>query len=111
MAICLTSYLCVPYNLWLNQAKYFLSVQFKTLAPSLCSNFISISVEAHWSLIAETYHDPNSRIVNKLSDHHDNLPLNLIISFANRARLHTIRPENFTPAISAFGAQLRLPIR
>lgn len=67
MTIWVTPYLGVPYNLWVYQAKYFMSVQFKDLASSLGCNLITISVEVHWSLISETYHDPLRHISKKFS--------------------------------------------
>ena len=66
MNIWVIPYLGVPYNLWVDQAKDFLSVQFKTLANSLGCNLTPIAVEAHWSLIAERYHDTIRRITKKL---------------------------------------------
>lgn len=110
MSIWVTPYLGVPYNLWVDQAKSFLSVQFKTLASTLGCTLVPIAVEAHWSLIAERYHDPLRRIANKLIVDHPSAPLPLIIDYANLAMSHTIGPEGFTPAILAFGAQPRLPI-
>ena len=110
MTMWVVPYLGVPYNLWVDQAKAFLSVQFKTLANSLGCNLVPIAVEAHWSLIAERHHDPLRRIVNKLIVDHPAAPLPLIIDYANLAMYHTVGPEGFTPAILAFGAQPRLPI-
>lgn len=110
MTIWMIPYLGVPHNLWVDQAKSFLSTQFTTLANVLGCNIVSIAVEAHWSLIAERYHDPLRRVVNKLFLDHPAAPLNLIVYYANLAISHTIGPEGFTPAILAFGAQPRLPI-
>lgn len=110
MTIWVTPYLGVPHNLWVDQAKAFLSVQFKTLANSLGCNIVPIAVEAHWSLIAERYHDPLRRISRKLIVDHPAAPMELIVDYANLAMSHTIGPEGFTPAILAFGAQPRLPI-
>jgi len=73
-------------------------------------NLVPIAVEAHWSLIAERYHDPLRRIANKLILDHPAAPLSLIIDYANLSMSHTIGPDGFTPAILAFGAQPRLPI-
>ena len=103
-------YLGVPFNLWVDQAKAFLSTQFTALANSLGCNLIPIAVEAHWSLIAERCHDPLRRIANKLIIDHPSALLSLIIDYANLAMSHTIGPEGFTPAILAFGAQPRLPV-
>lgn len=108
MTIWVVPYLGVPFNLWVDQAKAFLSVQFKTLANSLGCNLVPIAVEAHWSLIAERYHDPLRRISMNLITDHPAAPLQLIIDYANLAMSHTIGPEGFTPAILAFGAQPRL---
>lgn len=110
MKLWVIPYLGAPYNLWVDQAKSFLSVQFKTLANSLGCNLVPIAVEAHWSLIAERYHDPIRRITRKLVLDHPAAPLDLIVDYANLAMSHTIGPEGFTPAILAFGAQPRLPI-
>lgn len=110
MTIWVIPYLGVPHNLWVDQAKAFLSTQFTTLANVLGCNIVPIAVEAHWSLIAERYHDPLRRIVNKLILDHPTAPLNLIVDYANLAMSHTVGPEGFTPAILAFGAQPRLPI-
>lgn len=110
MRIWVTPYLGVPYNLWVDQAKAFLSVQFKTLAASLGCNLVPIAAESHWPLIAKRYHDPLRRIAKKLSIDHPSAPLHLIIDYSNLAMSHTVGPEGFTPAILAFGAQPRLPI-
>ena len=110
MTIWVTPYLDVPFNLCVDQAKAFFSVQFKTLANFLGCNLVPIAVEVHWSLIAERYHDPLRRIVQKRIVDHPAAPLSLIVDYANMAMSHTIRPEGFTPAILAFGTQLRLPI-
>lgn len=103
-------YLGVSYNLWVDQAKSFLCVQFKTLANSLGCNLISIAVEAHWSLIAERHHDPLRRITRKLILDHSAAPFDLVVDNGNLAMSHTIGPEGFTPAILAFDAQPRLPV-
>lgn len=100
----------VPFNLWVDQAKSFLSAQFTALANSFGCNLIPIAVEAHWSLIAERYHDPLRRIVNKLLIDHPTATFSLIIDYANLAMSHTIGPEGFTPAILSIGAQPRLPV-
>lgn len=105
MTIWVTPYLGVPYNLWVDQAKSFFSVQFRTLANSLGCKLVPIAVEAHWSLIAELHHDPLRRIAKKLIVDHPAAPLGLIIDYANLAMSHKIGPEGFTPAILAFGAQ------
>lgn len=110
MSIWVIPYLRVPYNLWVDQAKSFLCVQFRTLAPTLECTLVPIAVEAHWSLIAERYHDPLRRIANKLIVDHPSAPLSLIIDYANLAMSHTIGPEGITLAILAFGAQPRLTI-
>lgn len=110
MTMWVIPYLGVPYNLWVDQAKAFLSTQFTTLANVLGCNIVPIAVEAHWSLIAERYHDPLRRIVNKLIIDHPAAPLSLIVDYANLAMSHTVGPEGFTPAILAFGAQPRLPL-
>ena len=110
MTIWVTPYHGVPYNLWVDQAKSFFSVQFKTLANSLGCNLVPIAVEARWSLIAERYHDPMRRISKKLMIDHRAAPLCLIIDYATLAMSHTIGPEGFTPAMLAFGAKPRLPI-
>lgn len=47
MTIWVLPYLGVPYNLWVEQANLFLSVQFKTHGPSLGCNLIPSAVEAH----------------------------------------------------------------
>jgi len=47
MTTWVTPYLGVPNYLWVDQAKAFLSVQFKTLAHSLGCNIVPIAVEAH----------------------------------------------------------------
>lgn len=78
-------YLDVPYNLWMDQSKLFLSVQFKTLASSLGCNHVPIAVEAHWSLITERCHDPLRRISNKLIVEHPAAPLQLLLDYANLA--------------------------
>lgn len=100
----------VPYHLWVDQAKAFLSKQFKYLASSLGCNLIPIAVEAHWSLIAERYHAPLRRIIEKCTIDHPGAPLELVVDYANMAMSHTIGPEGFNPVTSAFGAQPRLPI-
>ena len=87
-----------------------MSVQCKTLASSLGCNLVPIAVEAHWSLIAERYHDLLRRIANKLTVDHPSALLHLIVDYANLAMSHTVGPERHTPAILAFGAQPRLPI-
>lgn len=109
-AIWVISYLGLSCNLWLDQAKVFLSVQFKALASSLDCNLVPIAAESHWSLITKQYHDPMRRIGNKLSIDQLLAPHSLIIDYANLAMSHKIRPERFAPAILAFGAQPRLPI-
>lgn len=103
-------YLGVPHNLWVNHAKAFLSTQFNSLANSLGCNLIPVAVEAHWSLIAERYHDPLHRITQKLILDHPSAPLDLVLDYANLAMSHTVGPEGFTPAILAFESQPRLPI-
>lgn len=110
MSIWVTPYLGFPYNLWVDQAKAFLSIQFTALVNSLGCNLIPIAVEAHWSLIAERYHDPLRRIAKKLMLDHPAAPLSLILDYANLAMSHTVGPEGFTPAILEFGAQSRLTI-
>lgn len=110
MKIWVTPYLGVPHNLWVDQAKAFLSTQFQALANSLGCNLVPVAVEAHWSLIAERYHNQLLRITQKLILDHPTAPLALILDYANLAMSHSIGPEGFTPAILAFGAQPRLPI-
>lgn len=105
-----TPYLGVPCNLWVDQAKSFLSVQFKKLAYSLSCNLAPIAVEAHWSFIGEQYHDLLRRIENKLAVDHPLAPLPLLVDYANTALSHTIGLNRFTRATLAFGAQPRLPI-
>lgn len=104
MTIWVAPYLGVPYHLWVDQAKSFLSVKFKSLASSLGCHLMPIAVEAHWSLIAERYHDPLRRIANKLSVDYPTAPLYLILDYANLAMSHNIDPGGFTPPILAFGA-------
>lgn len=103
-------YLGVPFNLWVDQAKSFLSVQFTALANALGCNLIPIPVEAHWSLIAEHYHDPLRRITQKVLLGYPQAPLSLVIDYVNLSMSHTVGPEGFTQSIFAFGAQARLPI-
>lgn len=98
-------YLGVPYNLWVDQAKAFLSTQFTTLANVLGCQIIPIAVEAQWSLIAERCHDSLRRIVKKLIVDHPAAPVRLIVDYANLAMSHTIVPEGFNPTVLAFGAQ------
>lgn len=105
-----TPYFGVPYNLWVDQAKAFLSVQFSTLANSLECNLVKIAVEAHWPLMTERYHDPLRRITKKLMLDHPHAPLSLILDYENLVMSHTTGPEGFTPAILAFDAQPRLPL-
>lgn len=110
MRIWVIPYLGVPTNVWVDQAKAFLSAEFKECLESLGCKVIPIAVEAHWSLICERYHDPLRRIVQKLRAEHPEAPLDLLVDYANMAMSHTVGPEGFTPAILAFGAQPRLPI-
>ena len=110
MTIWVATYLGVPFNLRVDQAKAFLSVQLKTLANSLGCNLVPIAVEAHWSLIAKRYHDPLQRIVQKRITDYPAAPFSLIADYANMAMSHTLGPEGFTAAILAFGTQPRLPI-
>lgn len=109
MSVSITPYLCVPQNLWVDQAKSFLSAQFKISASLGCS-LVHVSLEAHWSLIAERYHVPLRRIAKRLSFDHQSAPLSLILDYADLAMPHKIGPEVFTPVILAFGAQHKLPI-
>lgn len=69
-----------------------------------------IAVEVHWSLIDERYHDPLRRIANKLAVDSSFVPLPHLRNSTNMVLPHTIGSEGFTPAILAFGSQLRLPI-
>lgn len=110
MRIWAIPYLGVPTNVWVDQAKAFLSKEFKTYLESLGCKVIAIGVEAHWSLIAERYHDPLRRIIQKLRSDHPHAPLDLIIDYSNLAMSHTVGPEGFTPAILTFRAQPCLPI-
>lgn len=110
MTICVILYLGVPQNLWLDQAKAFLSTHFTTLATVFGFKIFPIAVEAHWSLIAERYHDPLRLIVNKLIFDHPAAPLNLVVDYANLALSHTVGLEGFKPGILAFGGQPRLTI-
>lgn len=85
-------------------------MQIKILASSLGYHLVPIAVEAHWSLIAERYHEPIRRITRKLVLDHPAAPLELAVDYASLAMSHTIGPEGFTQAIFTFGAQPRLPI-
>lgn len=80
------------------------------MANALGYNVVSIAVEAHRSFIAEKYHDPLRSIANKLIVKHSTALLQLISDHANLDLSHTIKPEEFTPAILAFCAQPCLPI-
>lgn len=95
MTVWVTLYLNVPYNLWVDQFKSFLSVQFKTLASFLGCIVIAIAVENHWSFIAKRYHDPMRRISNKLSVENQSAPLHLIVDYANLTSSHIVGPESF----------------
>lgn len=77
MSIWVIPYLGVPFNVWVDQAKAFLSTQFISLANSLGCNLIPIVVEANLSLITERYHDPLMRIINKLLLDYPAAPLSL----------------------------------
>lgn len=110
MSIWVVPYLGVPFNLWVDQAKAFLSTQFTALDNYLGCNLISRAVEAHWSLLAERYHDPLRRIGNELIIDHPSAPLSLIIDYSNLALSQTTGSEGFTPAILAFGAQPSLTV-
>lgn len=110
MSIWVVPYLGVPFNLWVDQAKAFLSTQFTALDNYLGCNLISRAVEAHWSLLAERYHDPLRRIGNELIIDHPSAPLSLIIDYSNLALSQTTGSEGFTPAILTFGAQPSLTV-
>lgn len=107
----MTPYLGVPFNLWVYQAKSFLSNQFTTLVNILGCNLIPISVEAHWSPIAERHNESLRRISQKLMLENRAAPLALILDYSNLSMSHTVGSEGFTRAILEFGAQLLLPIR
>ena len=75
-------------------------MQLKNLANSVGCILVLIAAEALWSLIAERYHDPLRRFVNKLIVDHPAAPLPLFIDYANLAMSHTVGPEGFTPSYS-----------
>lgn len=102
-------YLGVPFNLWVDKSKDFLSVQFITLANVLGCNIVPFAVAAHRSLITERYLNRPRVIVNKLIIDHLSASLTLIIDYANLAMSHTFEFEGFFSAIPAFGAQPCLP--
>lgn len=104
------AYTSVPFNLWFDKAKSFLSVQFTSLVNALEFNLVPVSVEADWSLIAKQYYDLLRRITQKLRVEHPTPPLSLITDYSNLAMSHTFGPEGFTPAIRAFGTHPRLLI-
>lgn len=110
MTIWVTPYISVPYNLWVDLAKSFSSVQFKTFANSLGCDLVPVFIEAHWSLIAEHYHYLLKLISKKLIVGHLAALLALIMDYLNLAVSHIIRPEGFILSILAFGAQPRHPI-
>lgn len=110
MSIWVLPYLGIPNNLWIYQAKFFLSQQFKALANFLGCNLIPIAVEAHCFIIAERYHDPLQWIIKNLLTAHPNVWLQLVIYYSNMALSHTVGREWFTSSILAFGAQPRVPI-
>lgn len=90
-----------PFNLWVDQAKYFMLVQIKTLTSSLGCIIIFSAVEAHWSSITERYHDPVRRNANKLFIDQPKAPLELLIDYVNLAISHTTGLKVFTPTILA----------
>ncbi len=83
---------------------------FVMLSNALGSNIVPVAVEAHWSLIAERYHDPFRRVVRKLQVDCPDLRLDILVDYANLVMSHTMGPEGFSPALLAFGAEPRLPI-
>lgn len=102
-------YLGVPQNLWVAQAKAFISTKFTTLDNLLGCNTVPIAVEAEWPLIAERYHEQLRRLVKKLILDHPVAPIKLIVDYANPAMSHTFGAKGYTPDIMAFGAQHQLP--
>lgn len=75
MTMWVASYLGEPYSLWVDQARSFLSVQFKTLVNSLECNFVPITAKTHLYLVAEWYHHQLRRIENKQFVDHPAEPL------------------------------------
>lgn len=103
-------YLRVPHNIYVEPAKYLLSIQFNTLATSVGCNLIPVVVEAHLSTLAERYHDQLRPIANNVSIGQPSAPVNLVTDYTNLAMSPKIGPEGCTPVILAFGTQPRLPV-
>lgn len=80
------------------------------LSNLLGCHLISITIKAHWSLIAERYRDALICITNKLIVDYPHAPPALLIYYSNLAMFHTIGAEGFTSTILAFRAQPRLPV-
>ena len=105
-----TPYIGAPHELWVDQAKSFLSEHFKALATALGARLVPIAVEAHWSMLVERHHAPLRRIYLKLANDYPNVFPQVLLDYACMAMNSTIGPENHVPAILAFGAIPRLPI-
>jgi len=95
MRIWAIPYLGMPTNVWVNQAKAFLFLEFKNDMEFLRSKLIAIGVEAHRSLISERYPDPIYRFVQMMRAEHMHAPLDLLVDYANMAMSHTVVPEGF----------------
>lgn len=108
MTIYIISYFGVPYNLWVDEAKVFLSLQSIAFLRTPGCALVPNTAEAHQPLIAEPNYQASRTVVNKPIVDHAAASLSLSVDYAISPMAHLAEPEGFTPAILACGAQLCL---
>lgn len=94
----------------MDQGKASFSVYFKAAASALECNLILVPIEGHWSFIVERYHDQLKTIMKNLQTIYPDVPLQIMVDYANMTISHTIGPEGHKAAIFTFGAQQIVPI-
>lgn len=110
MRVWILPYLGPPYTIWVDQAKAFLSKEFKSMTETLGCTLKPVATEAHWSLIVERHHGPLRQVYNRLRIDYPHVDMQVLLDYSTMTINNTAGPENFSPALLAFGAQPRLPI-